>query len=61
MKKLRFITLPDKQKLDEHIIYNCFHNIADIVMYARRLGYKTSRTAIHRYMQKLKECQNERY
>ncbi len=60
LKKLMFITRRDKQKLDLYIVNNRYRNIKDNVLFANSLGYLTSRTAMHRYMKKLKGVENGR-
>lgn len=54
LKKLIFITAKDKRHLDEHIQNNRFKNVVDNMNCAKSLGYITSRSAMYRYMGKLK-------
>lgn len=55
LKKLMFITLKEQIKLDGHIKNNRFKNINDNIRFIESLGYKTSKTAMHRYMAKLRD------
>ncbi len=50
-----FITLKEKKKLDGYIKNNRFKNIKDNIKFIESLGYKTSKTAMHRYMVKLRD------
>ncbi|AEJ55604.1 hypothetical protein GXV23_005138 [Escherichia coli] len=58
MKKLCFITIGDKLIFDSHIRNNRYRNIADNVKFAASIGYRASRSNVHRYMQKLKREDN---
>lgn len=53
MKKLIYLTRDDKKLLDEFIIENNGRGINSFVDYACELGYKTSVSAMHRYVTKL--------
>lgn len=60
LKQLRFITLRDKTAFDSHIRNNRYLNIMDNAGAAFAMGYRASRSAIHRYMQKLKQEDHEK-
>lgn len=50
LKKLMFITLGDKKKLDNHIRDNRYRNIKDNIEFAKQIGYQVSQSSMHRYM-----------
>ncbi|MBZ7341441.1 hypothetical protein FMJ14_28855 [Klebsiella grimontii] len=54
MKKLMFLTIRDKNALDEHIKANRFRNVKDNMRFAGLLGYVTSKSAMCRYIKKIK-------
>ncbi|HBY9795278.1 TPA: hypothetical protein MJA66_10220 [Klebsiella pneumoniae] len=54
MKKLMFLTIRDKNALDEYIKANRFRNVKDNMRFAGLLGYGTSKSAMCRYIKRLK-------
>jgi hypothetical protein len=49
-----YLTIHDKNALDEYIKVNRFRNVKDNVRFAGLLGYETSKSAMCRYIKKLK-------
>lgn len=54
LKKLMFLTIRDKNALDEYIKANRFRNVKDNIRFAGLLGYGTSKSAMCRYIKRLK-------
>ncbi|STU57371.1 Uncharacterised protein [Klebsiella pneumoniae subsp. ozaenae] len=54
LKKLMFLTIRDKNALDEYIKANRFRNVKDNMRFAGLLGYGTSKSAMCRYIKRLK-------
>ena len=54
LKKLMFLTINDKNALDEYIKANRFRNVKDNMRFAELLGYGTSKSAMCRYIKKIK-------